>query len=292
MECPWYGSRQTARHLRRAGHEIGRRRTRRLMAKMGLTPIYQRPRTSDPHPQHRVYPYLLRKLAIERPKHVWCVDVTYIPMRRGFLYLVALMDWASRKVLAWRLSNTMDAGFCVEALEEALARFGKPEIFGSGQSVHQQRLHRRSAGGRDQDQHGWPGTLDGQCLHRAALAVPEIRMRLMSQVPPTYFDPYETPSLPFLLPRCRRSAIPSGVDQFLQFLKGSRNDGIFQKAVFKAEDAMSTVLQLARDRLWRRPYGRKAMSPATVQQASCLPLLRATERRRGTMRRMSCRNAV
>ena len=111
MDCPWYGSRQMARHLRRAGHEVGRRRVRRLMAKMGLAPIYQRPRTSDPHPQHRVYPYLLSKLAIERPNHVWCADVTYIPMRRGFLYLVAIMDWATRKVLAWRLSNTMDAGW-------------------------------------------------------------------------------------------------------------------------------------------------------------------------------------
>ncbi|MDR6790034.1 putative transposase, partial [Sphingomonas sp. BE138] len=133
LDCPWYGSRQMARHLRRAGHEIGRRRARRLMTKMGLTPIYQRPRTSDPHPQHRVYPYLLRKLAIERPNHVWCADVTYIPMRRGFLYLVAIMDWATRKVLAWRLSNTMDAGFCVAALEEALALFGKPEIFNTDQ---------------------------------------------------------------------------------------------------------------------------------------------------------------
>ena len=122
-----------ARHLRRAGHEIGRRRVRRLMAKMGLTPIYQRPRTSDPHPQHRVYPYLLRKLAIKRPNHVWCADVTYIPVRRGFLYLVAIMDWATRKVLAWRLSNTMDAGFCVAALEEALARYGRPEIFNTDQ---------------------------------------------------------------------------------------------------------------------------------------------------------------
>jgi putative transposase len=118
---------------RRNGRDVGRRRVRRLMAKMGLTPIYQRPRTSDPHPQHRIYPYLLRKLTIERPNHVWCADVTYIPMRRGFLYLVAIMDWATRKVLAWRLSNTMDAGFCVAALEEALARFGKPEIFNTDQ---------------------------------------------------------------------------------------------------------------------------------------------------------------
>ena len=133
MECPWYGSRQMARHLRRNGRDVGRRRVRRLMAKMGLTPIYQRPRTSDPHPQHRIYPYLLRKLTIERPNHVWCADVTYIPMRRGFLYLVAIMDWATRKVLAWRLSNTMDAGFCVAALEEALVRFGRPEIFNTDQ---------------------------------------------------------------------------------------------------------------------------------------------------------------
>jgi putative transposase len=133
LDMPWYGSRQMVRHLRRAGHNAGRRRVRRLMAKMGLSPIYQRPRTSDPHPQHRIYPYLLRNLEIDRPNQVWCADVTYIPMRRGFLYLVAVMDWATRKVLAWRLSNTMDAGFCVAALEEALARFGKPEIFNTDQ---------------------------------------------------------------------------------------------------------------------------------------------------------------
>lgn len=121
METPWYGSRQMARHLRRQGWCVGRKRVRRLMRKIGLSPIYQAPRTSEPHPQHRIYPYLLRNLAIERPDQVWCADVTYIPMRRGFLYLVAIMDWFSRKVLAWRLSNTMDADFCVAALEEAIA---------------------------------------------------------------------------------------------------------------------------------------------------------------------------
>ena len=133
LDCPWYGSRQMARHLRRLGHEVGRHRVRRLMAKMGLAAIYQRPRTSDPHPDHRIYPYLLRKLAITRPNQVWCTDITYLPMRRGFLYLVAIMDWATRKVLAWRVSNTMDVGFCVEALKEALARYGKPEIFNTDQ---------------------------------------------------------------------------------------------------------------------------------------------------------------
>jgi putative transposase len=133
LETPWYGSRQMARHLRRAGHEVGRKRVRRLMGVMGLVPIYQRPRTTVPHPEHRIYPYLLRDLAVERPNQVWCADITYIPMRRGFLYLVAVMDWATRKVLAWRVSNTMDVAFCVEALREALARFGCPEIFNTDQ---------------------------------------------------------------------------------------------------------------------------------------------------------------
>jgi putative transposase len=133
LETPWYGSRQMARHLRREGYMVGRKRVRRLMAKMGLAPIYQRPRTTVPHPEHRVYPYLLRDLVIDRPNQVWCADLTYIPMRRGFLYLVAIMDWATRKVLSWRVSNTMDVAFCLEALEKALARFGRPEIFNSDQ---------------------------------------------------------------------------------------------------------------------------------------------------------------
>ena len=133
LETPWYGSRQMARHLRRNGWCVGRHRVRRLMLKMGLAPIYQRPKTSEPHPQHRTWPYLLRHLTIDRPNQVWCADVTYIPMRRGFLYLIAIMDWFSRKVLAWRLSNTMDADFCVTALEEAIGRFGRPEIFNTDQ---------------------------------------------------------------------------------------------------------------------------------------------------------------
>jgi putative transposase len=119
LDCPFYGARQMARHLRRLGHAVGRKRVSRLMAKMGLSAIYQKPRTSDPHP---TYPYLLKDLEITRPNHVWCSDITYSPMRRGFLYLVAIMDWAIRKVLSWRLSNTMEADFCIEALEEALDR--------------------------------------------------------------------------------------------------------------------------------------------------------------------------
>jgi len=133
LETPWYGSRQMARHLRRDGHEVGRKRVRRLMALMGLVPIYQRPRTTVPNSEHRIYPYLLRDLVVDRPNQVWCTDITYIPMRRGFLYLVAVMDWATRKVLSWRVSNTMDVEFCCEALREALARFGRPEIFNTDQ---------------------------------------------------------------------------------------------------------------------------------------------------------------
>ena len=133
LETPWYGSRQMTRHLRRLGHAVGRKRVRRLMATMGLAPIYQRPRTTVPHPEHRIYPYLLRDLVVERPNQVWCADITYIPMRRGFLYLVAVMDWSTRRVLSWRLSNTMDVEFCIAALEEALARFGRPDIFNSDQ---------------------------------------------------------------------------------------------------------------------------------------------------------------
>ena len=133
MEMPWYGSRQMARHLRRLGWRVGRKRVRRLMKKIGLVAIYQVPKTSEPHPQHKIYPYLLRHLSIDHPDQVWCADVTYIPMRRGFLYLVAIMDWFSRKVLAWRLSNTLEADFCVAALEDAIARYGKPDIFNTDQ---------------------------------------------------------------------------------------------------------------------------------------------------------------
>src|SRR5260221_11638086 len=122
-----------ARILRRLACCIGRNRVGRLMKKIGLSPIFQAPKTSAPHRQHKIYPYLLRHLAIERPNQVWCADVTYIPMRRGFLYLVAIMDWFSRKVLAWRLSNTMEADFCLAALEEAIARYGRPEIFNTDQ---------------------------------------------------------------------------------------------------------------------------------------------------------------
>jgi len=133
LESPAYGARQMRRRLRRLGVFVSRKRVSRLMRLMGLTAIYQKPNTSRPHPEHRIYPYLLRDVAIERSNQVWCSDITYIPMRRGFLYLVVIMDWASRRVLSWRLSNTLDTGFCVEALEDAIRKHGRPEIFNTDQ---------------------------------------------------------------------------------------------------------------------------------------------------------------
>jgi len=132
LQTPFYGSRRMAAWLQAQGHAVNRKRVQRLMLRMGLAAIYQRPRTSKPAPEHRIYPYLLRGLKIERVGQVWAADITYIPMARGFLYLVAVMDWVSRYVLAWRLSNLLDASFCIEALEDALSQ-GRPEIFNTDQ---------------------------------------------------------------------------------------------------------------------------------------------------------------
>ena len=130
---PFLGSRRMAAMLRAEGWSINRKRVQRLMRRMGIAALGPKPRTTKPAPGHKIFPYLLRNLAIDRPNQVWAADITYIPIGRGFLYLVAIIDWASRAVLAWRLSNTMDVSFCVSALEEALTRFGTPEIFNTDQ---------------------------------------------------------------------------------------------------------------------------------------------------------------
>jgi putative transposase len=130
---PFLGSRRMAALLRAEGLSVNRKRVQRLMRKMGIAALGPKPRTTKPAPGHKIFPYLLRGMMIERPNQVWAADITYIPIGRGFLYLTAVMDWASRAVLAWRLSNTMDVSFCVSALEEALARFGTPEIFNTDQ---------------------------------------------------------------------------------------------------------------------------------------------------------------
>jgi transposase InsO family protein len=149
--------------LRAEGLAINRKRVQRLMRKMGIAALGPKPRTTKSAPGHKIFPYLLRGLTIDRANQVWCADITYIPIGRGFLYLVAIMDWASRAVLAWRLSNTMDSAFAVAALEEALSRFGRPEIFNyrPGQSVYQCRLHRRAVCRRCAHLDGRPRPTDG-----------------------------------------------------------------------------------------------------------------------------------
>ena len=133
LNYPFGGSRMLRDMLRLEGHQVGRERVRTLMAKMGIHAIYREPKTSAPHPAHRIYPYLLKGLTIDRPNQCWATVITYIPMRRGFVYLVAIMDWATRKVLAHRVSISMSTDFCVEALEEAIAKYGRPEIFNTDQ---------------------------------------------------------------------------------------------------------------------------------------------------------------
>ena len=133
LALPFYGIRRIRDELRDRGFRVGRGHVATLMRRMGIEALYPKRRLSKPHPGHRVYPYLLRGLEITHAGQVWCADITYLPMARGFCYLVAIMDWASRRVLSWRLSNTLDAAFCIDALEEALARFDVPEIFNSDQ---------------------------------------------------------------------------------------------------------------------------------------------------------------
>ena len=133
LQYPFAGARMLRDLLRHEGHAIGRRRMATLMRRMGLEAVYRKPQLSRRHPGHRIYPYLLRDLTISRPNHVWAADITYIPMARGFVYLFAVLDWASRRVLAWRLSNTLTTDFCLDAVQEAVIRYGTPEIFNTDQ---------------------------------------------------------------------------------------------------------------------------------------------------------------
>ena len=135
LKTPTWGTRSMRNYLRRLGYKINRKRVQRLMRLMGLEAIYPKPKTSRPHPENKIYPYLLRGMKIDRPNQVWATDITYIPMNRGFMYLVAVMDWHSRKVLSWRVSNTLEADFCVEALTEAIDRYGAPDIFNTDQGA-------------------------------------------------------------------------------------------------------------------------------------------------------------
>jgi putative transposase len=133
LQFPFAGSRMLRGLLAGEGIKVGRRHVRTLMKRMGIEALYRRPRTTKPEPGHKIYPYLLRNMEVTQPNQVWAMDITYIPMARGFVYLAAVLDWATRRVLSWRLSITMEASFCVEALEESLAKYGKPSIFNTDQ---------------------------------------------------------------------------------------------------------------------------------------------------------------
>ena len=177
---PFLGSRRMTAMLRAEGSPVNRKRVQRLMRLMGIAALGPKPSTTKPAPGHKIYPYLLRNMTIERANHVWAADITYIPIGRGFLYLVAVIDWASRAVLAWRLSNTMDVSFCLSA-----ARGGAGEVRPAGDlqhrpglAIHLGRLHRRARPSRGRDLHGRPRPLDGQRVHRAAVAVAQVRGRL------------------------------------------------------------------------------------------------------------------
>jgi transposase InsO family protein len=171
LEFPFAGTRMLRGLLAAEGCKIGRRHVKTLMRRMGIEALYRRPRTTKPEPGHKVYPYLLRGLSIERPNQVWAMDITYISMERGFVYLAVVLDWFSRRVLSWRVSITMEAAFCVETLEEALTRHGKPEIFNTDQgSSSPAILHRRACQQRHCHQHGRQRRLARQRLRRAAVA--------------------------------------------------------------------------------------------------------------------------
>jgi len=156
LEFPFAGSRMLRDLLAADGSKVGRRHVTTLMRKMGIEAVYRRPNTSKPAPGHKIFPYLLRGLTIGRPNQVWATDITYIPMARGFVYLCAVMDWFARRILAWRLSNTMEAEFCVEVLEDALAKHGRPRDIQlrSGLAILRYSLHRRADQERNCDQHG------------------------------------------------------------------------------------------------------------------------------------------
>ena len=176
---PFYGSRRMQVVLQRRGLPVNRKRVQRLMRVMGLEAVGPKPRLSRPHPEHRVYPYLLRDVAIERVDQVWSTDITYIRLRSGFVYLVAILDWFSRYVLAWELSVTVDGQFCEDTLARALATGPSDDYqYGPGEPVHQHGVHGSVADGGRPDQHGWARPGLGQCVRRAPLAFSQVRRRV------------------------------------------------------------------------------------------------------------------
>ena len=176
LKTPFYGSRRMTVSLERSGETVNRKRVQRLMALMGLEALFPRPRTTTPAADARVYPYLLRDRVLTHVNEVWSSDITYVPMRHGFMYLTAVIDWFSRYVLSWRLSNTLEGQFCLEALDEALS-LGRPEIFNTdlGSQFTAAGIHRSPGGGRDRGEPGRSGACVGQRVRGAAVEEREIR---------------------------------------------------------------------------------------------------------------------
>ena len=172
LELPFAGARMLRGLLVAEGYKIGRRHVKTLMKRMGIEALYRHPRTTKPEPGHKIYPYLLRGMEVVRPNQVWAMDITYIPMARGFVYLAVVLDWFSRRVLSWRLSITMEAAFCVETLEDALARHGKPDIFNTdqGSQFTGSAFTGVLADPWHCDQHGRQGRMAGQRVRRTSVA--------------------------------------------------------------------------------------------------------------------------
>jgi putative transposase len=205
LDHPFAGARMLRDLLRRAGHSIGRRHVSTLMTRMGIKAVYRKPHTSQRHPAHPVYPYLLRNVEITRSNHVWAADITYLPMHRGFVYLCAVMDWASRRVLAWRLSNTLTTDFCMEAVQEAVTNYGVPTIFNTDQGCQFTSLAFTGI----LKAHGIQISMDGTGCWRDNVFVERLWKSIKYEE--VYLHAYETVS-----------AAQQGVDRYLTFYNQHR----------------------------------------------------------------------
>jgi putative transposase len=237
LAYPFYGSRRLAAALRRDGWPVNRKRVKRLMPVMGLAALYQKPNTSQAHPDHKVYPYLLRGLAIERPNQVWCADITYIPMAKGFVYLVAVMDWFSRRVLAWRVSISLDTSFCIEALQEALERHGPPEIFNTDQGVQFTSANFLA----ELERHGVRISMDGKARYLDNIFIERLWRSLKHEE--VYIKVYDTVA-----------AARRGIGDWLRFynderphqaLRYRRPQEVFEAAAYVSVDNASASLRCA-----------------------------------------------
>jgi putative transposase len=205
LEYPFAGSRMLRDLLKQEGHQVGRKHVATLMKKMGIEALYKKPNTSRRHPKHPVYPYLLRNLEIDRPNQVFAADITYIPMKRGFVYLFAVMDWASRRVLSWRISNTMTTDFCIEAVQEAIARYGAPEIFNTDQGSQFTSLEFTQL----LKEHGIAISMDGKGCWRDNVFVERLWKSIKYEE--VYLHAYDTVS-----------AAKSGIGRYLEFYNSRR----------------------------------------------------------------------